>query len=210
MGVPEQERRIAAKKAKRKQLPGAGRGPTRGTGEIAGVFGSDRGTLVTHPNPSLRNRRTRCGRGKSKDKERELTCPPPSAWRAHDPVDVVEVPATAFCWRCSGPRPSRSPSQPQAAAAPAALRSPPVAGQARASPGCAPRPRRAPGTEPAARRRARLAYPSGWQAIRSDPGTVTAALGLATGEIRGYLNATPRQGAETGELGQFPGRPQPR
>jgi hypothetical protein len=44
---------------------------------------------------------------------------------------------------------------------------------------------------------ARLAYPLGWQSIRSDPGTVSAAVRAATGEIWGYLNATPRQGAES-------------
>jgi hypothetical protein len=44
---------------------------------------------------------------------------------------------------------------------------------------------------------ARLAYPAGWRAIRSDPGTVTAALRSPSGEILGYLNATPRQGEET-------------
>ena len=44
---------------------------------------------------------------------------------------------------------------------------------------------------------AQLAYPAGWRAIRSDPGTATAAVRSASGEIRGYLNATPRQGAET-------------
>jgi hypothetical protein len=43
---------------------------------------------------------------------------------------------------------------------------------------------------------ARLAYPRGWQSIRSDPGTVSAAVRAPTGAIRGYLNATPRQGAE--------------
>jgi hypothetical protein len=43
---------------------------------------------------------------------------------------------------------------------------------------------------------ARLAYPRGWQSIRSDPGTVSAAVRAPTGEIWGYLNATPRQGAE--------------
>ena len=44
---------------------------------------------------------------------------------------------------------------------------------------------------------ARLAYPLGWQSIRSDPGTFSAAVRAPTGEIRGYLNATPRQGTET-------------
>jgi hypothetical protein len=45
--------------------------------------------------------------------------------------------------------------------------------------------------------RAALAYPPGWQAIHSDPGTVSAALLGPNGRIRGYLNATPRQGRET-------------
>ena len=44
---------------------------------------------------------------------------------------------------------------------------------------------------------ARLAYPRGWHQIRSDPGTVSAALRGGDGEIQGYLNATPRQGSET-------------
>jgi hypothetical protein len=44
---------------------------------------------------------------------------------------------------------------------------------------------------------AQLAYPAGWRRIRSDPGTATVALRSPSGEIRGYLNATPRQGAET-------------
>jgi hypothetical protein len=42
-----------------------------------------------------------------------------------------------------------------------------------------------------------LAYPPGWRRIHSDPGTVSAALLGSHGGIRGYLNATPRQGAET-------------
>jgi hypothetical protein len=44
---------------------------------------------------------------------------------------------------------------------------------------------------------ARLAYPADWSPIRSDPGTVSAALRSRDGEIQGYLNATPRQGGET-------------
>ncbi len=44
---------------------------------------------------------------------------------------------------------------------------------------------------------ARLAYPLRWQSIRSDPGTFSAALRAPSGAIWGYLNATPRQGAET-------------
>ena len=43
---------------------------------------------------------------------------------------------------------------------------------------------------------ARLAYPPGWQSIRSDPGTFSAAVRGPSGEIRGYLYATPRLGAE--------------
>jgi hypothetical protein len=45
--------------------------------------------------------------------------------------------------------------------------------------------------------RASLAYPPGWRSIQSDPGTVSAALLGTHGRIRGYLNATPRQGGET-------------
>ena len=42
-----------------------------------------------------------------------------------------------------------------------------------------------------------LAYPPGWRPIGTDPGTVSAALLGPHGRIRGYLNATPRSGAET-------------
>ena len=42
-----------------------------------------------------------------------------------------------------------------------------------------------------------LAYPPGWGPIRTDPGTVSAALLGSHGRIRGYLNATPQSGAET-------------
>jgi hypothetical protein len=42
-----------------------------------------------------------------------------------------------------------------------------------------------------------MAYPLRWRSIRSDPGTVSAAIRAESGEIRGYLNATPQQGAET-------------
>jgi hypothetical protein len=45
--------------------------------------------------------------------------------------------------------------------------------------------------------KAALAYPPGWRAIRTDPGTVSAALLTPGGAIRGYLNATPQSGAET-------------
>ena len=42
-----------------------------------------------------------------------------------------------------------------------------------------------------------LAYPPGWTSIKTDPRTASVAL-LGNGEqIDGYLNATPRQGAET-------------
>ena len=42
-----------------------------------------------------------------------------------------------------------------------------------------------------------LAYPPGWRAITTDPGTASVAL-LGSGDrIDGYLNATPKQGAET-------------
>jgi hypothetical protein len=42
-----------------------------------------------------------------------------------------------------------------------------------------------------------LAYPPGWRAIKTDPGTASVAL-LGGGErVDGYLNATPKQGSET-------------
>lgn len=44
---------------------------------------------------------------------------------------------------------------------------------------------------------AALAYPPGWRPIRTDPGTVSAALLGSRARIRGYLNATPQSGAET-------------
>jgi hypothetical protein len=44
---------------------------------------------------------------------------------------------------------------------------------------------------------AQLSFPLRWRSIRSDPGTVSAALRSGKGRIRGYLNATPQQGAET-------------
>jgi len=44
---------------------------------------------------------------------------------------------------------------------------------------------------------ARLAYPASWHPIKSDPGTVTAAIRGKHGAIQGYLNATPQQGSET-------------
>ena len=60
-----------------------------------------------------------------------------------------------------------------------------------------------PGTPPAAWHLARipdgaeLAYPPGWTAIKTDPGTASVAVRGAGGEIDGYLNVTPKQGAET-------------
>ena len=44
---------------------------------------------------------------------------------------------------------------------------------------------------------AAFAYPKTWRPIRTDPGTASVALLAYAGSIRGYLNATPRQGAET-------------
>src|SRR5918992_6120906 len=44
---------------------------------------------------------------------------------------------------------------------------------------------------------ATLAYPPGWTPVRTDPGTASAALLGGSGQIDGYLNATPKQGAET-------------
>ena len=44
---------------------------------------------------------------------------------------------------------------------------------------------------------ATFAYPRTWRPIRTDPGTASVAL-IGRGDgIRGYLNATPRQGTET-------------
>jgi len=40
-------------------------------------------------------------------------------------------------------------------------------------------------------------YPPGWRPLETDPGTATVALLGSRGRIDGYLNATPRQGAET-------------
>jgi hypothetical protein len=42
-----------------------------------------------------------------------------------------------------------------------------------------------------------IARPPGWHRIRTDPGTVSAALLGPHGAIRGYLNATPQSGPET-------------
>jgi hypothetical protein len=44
---------------------------------------------------------------------------------------------------------------------------------------------------------ATFAYPRTWRPIRTDPGTVSVALIRPGRTIRGYLNATPRQGTET-------------
>ena len=44
---------------------------------------------------------------------------------------------------------------------------------------------------------AAIAYPPGWTAIRTDPGTASVALRGSGGRIDAYLNVTPKQGAET-------------
>jgi hypothetical protein len=44
---------------------------------------------------------------------------------------------------------------------------------------------------------ATFAYPRTWRPIRTDPGTASVALLGHGRSIRGYLNLTPRQGAET-------------
>jgi hypothetical protein len=44
---------------------------------------------------------------------------------------------------------------------------------------------------------ARMPVPSGWKHAHGDPGTQTAELKSPSGEIIGYLNATPRQGTES-------------
>jgi hypothetical protein len=44
---------------------------------------------------------------------------------------------------------------------------------------------------------ATFAYPKTWRPIRTDPGTASVALTARAGGIRGYLNLTPGQGAET-------------
>lgn len=43
---------------------------------------------------------------------------------------------------------------------------------------------------------ATMTYPPGWRALAGDPNTATAALLDARGDYLGYLNLTPRQGAE--------------
>jgi hypothetical protein len=44
---------------------------------------------------------------------------------------------------------------------------------------------------------ATMAYPPGWKRIKGDPGTASAALLDVSQRYVGYLNLTPRQGAET-------------
>jgi hypothetical protein len=44
---------------------------------------------------------------------------------------------------------------------------------------------------------ATFAYPPGWRAVHTDPGTASAAIAGARGVFAGYLNATPRSGQET-------------
>src|SRR3954469_12037656 len=51
--------------------------------------------------------------------------------------------------------------------------------------------------------KATFAYPRTWRPIRTDPGTASVALLGHGRSIRGYLNLTPRQGAET--LANWPG-----
>ncbi len=43
---------------------------------------------------------------------------------------------------------------------------------------------------------AALPHPASWRVVGGDPGTLTAQLTDASGRIVGYLNLTPRQGAE--------------
>ena len=50
---------------------------------------------------------------------------------------------------------------------------------------------------------ATLTRPPGWQAVRSDPGTASFAVRDSRHAIVAYLNATPRQGAES--LGNWAG-----
>src|SRR5256885_2440619 len=42
-----------------------------------------------------------------------------------------------------------------------------------------------------------LAYPPGWKPIKTDRGTASAALLDRGNRVDGFLNATPKQGAET-------------
>lgn len=51
---------------------------------------------------------------------------------------------------------------------------------------------------------ATMAYPAGWTPIKGDPGTASVALFGPSHRYFGYLNLTPRQGAETvGNWGRF-------
>jgi hypothetical protein len=61
------------------------------------------------------------------------------------------------------------------------------------------RPSRPPPGWPLARipAGATMPYPAGWRRIHSDPGTASAAVFDARHGFLGYLNLTPRQGAET-------------
>src|SRR5258705_4199159 len=63
-----------------------------------------------------------------------------------------------------------------------------------------PQPQRTPHSWKLARLpsgNATFAYPRRWRQIRTDPGTASVALLGHGRSIRGYLNLTPRQGAET-------------
>jgi hypothetical protein len=116
---------------------------------------------------------------------------------------VTLVLAAAGCGAGNSGGSLPSPSGPSTSSSPgASVREssvgPRVAGQARAFAWLRPSP------APAAWRTsrlpddtARLTYPLRWRSIRSDPGTVSAALRSGKGRIRGYLNATPKEGAET-------------
>ncbi len=51
---------------------------------------------------------------------------------------------------------------------------------------------------------ATLSYPSGWRRVHGDPGTASAMLFGTHQQVVGYLNLTPRQGAETqADWGRF-------
>jgi hypothetical protein len=52
--------------------------------------------LVTHRNPSLRDRRTRCGRENSEDKERNRHAHPWKDHRAPDQIETVEADVKTF------------------------------------------------------------------------------------------------------------------
>jgi hypothetical protein len=111
-------------------------------------------------------------------------------------VAAVAALAAAGCGAAGG---SGSPAQSQAGGSPAAGA---AAGGAigAAGPFAWLRPSGPPAGWKIARLpsgKAALAYPPGWRAIKTDPGTVSAALMGPHGRIRGYLNATPEGGAET-------------